>query len=88
MSWPASVWAGAPQGRDHQRLGREVWNAIHLSLVRHGPATVALVSCPARVSETWHRDASTERFYIRASNATEELNGSGLLSYVRERWPA
>jgi serine/threonine protein kinase len=69
-------------------LGPEVWNAIHLSLVRHGPATVAVVSCPARVSETWHRDASTEHFYIRASNATEELNGSSLLRYVRERWPA
>jgi hypothetical protein len=69
-------------------LGPDVWNAIHLSLVRHGPATVAVVSCPARVSETWHHDASTEHFYIRASNATEELNGSSLLRYVRERWPA
>jgi predicted HTH transcriptional regulator len=69
-------------------LGPEVWNAIHLSLVRHGPATVAVVSRPARVSETWHREASTERYYIRASNATEELNGSSLLRYVRERWPA
>jgi serine/threonine protein kinase len=69
-------------------LGPEVWNAIHLSLLRRGSVTVAVVSCPAWVSETWHRDASTEYFYIRASNATEELNGSSLLRYVRERWPA
>jgi hypothetical protein len=69
-------------------LGPEVWNAIHLSLARRGPATVAVVSCPAWVSETWHRDARTERFYIRASNAAEGLNGSSLLRYVRERWPA
>jgi serine/threonine protein kinase len=69
-------------------LGSEVWNAISLSLVPRGSATVAVVSCPAWVSETWHRDAKTECFYIRASNATEELSGSSLLRYVRERWPA
>jgi hypothetical protein len=69
-------------------LGSEVWNAISLSLVPRGPATVAVVSCPARVRETWHRDAKTECFYIRASNATEELSGSSLLRYVCERWPA
>jgi hypothetical protein len=33
-----------------------------------------------------HRDG--ERFYIRASNATRELNGSSLLRYIREHWPA
>jgi hypothetical protein len=69
-------------------LGSEVWNAISLSLVRRGSAAIAVVSCPARVSETWHRGGGTEHFYIRASNATEELSGSSLLRYVRERWPA
>jgi serine/threonine protein kinase len=69
-------------------LGSEVWNAISLSLVRRGSAAVAVVSCPAWVSETWHRGDGAEHFYIRASNATEELSGSSLLRYVRERWPA
>ena|ERR1022692_468528 len=67
-------------------LGREVWSAIHASLVPHKRKTVAVVRCPPRTSETWHR-ADSERFYIRASNATEELTGPGLVRYIRERWP-
>jgi serine/threonine protein kinase len=69
-------------------LGPEVWNGVHASLVRHGKRTVAVVICPARAAETWHREDGTERFYIRTSNATHELNGSSLLRYIRERWPA
>jgi serine/threonine protein kinase len=69
-------------------LGAEVWSAIHVSLVRHGPATVAVVRCPARTSETWHAEGANERFYMRAANATLQLDGSGLVRYIRERWPA
>ena len=68
-------------------LEREVWSAIHASLVRHEGQTVAVVHCPPRASETWHHEDGTERFYIRASNATEELTGRGLIRYMREHWP-
>jgi serine/threonine protein kinase len=68
-------------------LGAEVWNAVHVSLVRNGPHTVAVVHCPPRTTETWHTEDGGERFYIRASNATRELNGSSLLRYIREHWP-
>ena len=68
-------------------LEREVWSAIHASLVRHEGQTVAVVHCPPRPSETWHREDGAERFYIRASNATEELTGRGLIRYMREHWP-
>lgn len=69
-------------------LGAEVWNAVRVSLVPHGPQTVAVVSCPPRTTETWHSEDGGERFYIRAANGTRELNGSSLLKYVREHWPA
>jgi serine/threonine protein kinase len=69
-------------------LGPEVWSGVHASLVRHEQQTVAVVLCPARPAETWHREEGAERFYMRASNATHELNGSSLLRYIRERWPA
>jgi 3'-phosphoadenosine 5'-phosphosulfate (PAPS) 3'-phosphatase len=68
-------------------FGAEVWNAVHVSLVPHGPQTVAVVHCPARTTETWHREDRAECFYIRASNGTRELNGSSLLRYIREHWP-
>lgn len=68
-------------------LEREVWSAIHASLVRHEQHTVAVIHCPPRASETWHREDSGERFYIRASNATEELTGRSLVRYTREHWP-
>jgi len=68
-------------------LEREVWSAIHASLVRHEGQTVAVVHCPPRASETWHREDTGERFYIRASNATEELTARGLVRYMREHWP-
>ena len=68
-------------------LGAEVWNAVRVSLVPHGSQTVAVVSCPPRTTETWHREDGGERFYIRAANGTRELNGSSLLSYIREHWP-
>lgn len=67
-------------------LGREVWSAIHASLVRHEQHTVAVVHCPPRASETWLREDGVERFYIRASNATEELTGRSLVRYTREHW--
>lgn len=69
-------------------LGAEVWNAVHVSLVPHGTQTVAVVSCPPRTTETWHKDDGVERFYIRAANGTRELSGSTLLRYIREHWPA
>ncbi len=69
-------------------LGAEVWSAIHVSLVRHGPGTVAVVRCPARACETWHAEGASERFYVRAANATLQLDGSRLVRYIRERWPA
>jgi hypothetical protein len=68
-------------------LGPEVWSTVRVSLVPHGLHTVAVVSCPPRPTETWHEDGE-ERFYIRASNATRELNGASLLRYIREHWPA
>lgn len=68
-------------------LGREVSGAIHASLVLHEQRTVAVVHCPPRASETWLREDGTERFYIRASNATEELTGRELVRYTREHWP-
>jgi hypothetical protein len=67
-------------------LGREVWSAVHASLVRHEQRTVAVVHCPPRASETWLREDDAEHFYIRASNATEELTGRSLIGYIREHW--
>lgn len=69
-------------------LGAEVWNAVHISLVRHGALTVAVAYCPARATETWDTGDGVERFYIRAANGTRELNGSSLLKYIREHWTA
>ena len=69
-------------------LGAEVWNAVRVSLVPHGQQTVAVVHSPARTTETWHREDGGEHFYIRAGNGTRELNGSTLLRYIREHWPA
>jgi serine/threonine protein kinase len=68
-------------------LGPEVWSAIHASLVRHEQRRVAVIHCPPRASETWLREDGAERFYIRASNATEELVGRSLVKYTREHWP-
>ena len=68
-------------------LGPEVWSAIHASLVWHEQRTVAVIHCPPRASETWLREDGAERFYIRASNATEELTGRSLVRYTREHWP-
>lgn len=69
-------------------FGAEVWNAVHISLVRDGALTVAVVHCPARTTETWHTEDGGEQFYIRAANGTRELNGSTLLHYIREHWPS
>ena len=68
-------------------LGPEVWSAIHASLVRHEKRTVAVIHCPPRASETWLREDRAERFYIRTSNATQELTGRSLVKYTREHWP-
>jgi serine/threonine protein kinase len=67
-------------------LGPEASSAIPVSVVRHGDVPVAVIHCPARTIETWHTEDRSERFYIRASNATRELTGSSLLKYIRERW--
>jgi hypothetical protein len=69
-------------------LGLEVWSAIHVSLVPYGQQTVAVIHCVRRTTETWHREEDGERFYIRTSNASQELRGSSVLRYIRERWPA
>jgi serine/threonine protein kinase len=69
-------------------LDSDVWSAIQVSLVRHGPGTIAVVNCPSRLGETWHREDDGECFYVRASNATRQLHGSSLVRYIRERWPA
>jgi len=69
-------------------LGAEVWNAIRVSLVPDGLRTVAVVACPPRTTESWNIEDGGEHFFIRASNGTRELNGSSLLRYIREHWPA
>jgi serine/threonine protein kinase len=69
-------------------LDPEAGRVIRVSLVRHGQQTVAVVYCRPRTHETWHRGASGESFYVRASNSTRELHGSGIVRYIRERWPA
>lgn len=61
---------------------------IHVSLVPHEQGTVAVIECPARAIETWHREGGgSEAFYVRSSNTTDQLNGSSLITYIRERWP-
>jgi Schlafen, AlbA_2 len=81
-------WLLSLQGVIINALGAEVWNAVRVSLVPHGPQTVAVVSCPARMTETWHQEDDRELFYIRAANGTRELAGASLLRYIREHWPA
>lgn len=69
-------------------LEPSVWNSIRASLVPIGPVTVAVVSCAARETETWYREGEEEEhFYIRGSNATQELKGSSVIRYIREHWP-
>lgn len=69
-------------------LGEETFSAVRISLVRHGEMNVAVVSCPRRATETWHQgDKESEVFYIRAGNETRKLEGSRLVTYVREHWP-
>jgi serine/threonine protein kinase len=69
-------------------LGPDVLSAINVSLVPHKQKTVAVVRCPRRTSQTWHKGDGGERFYIRAPNATAELTGRSLVRYIREHWPA
>jgi serine/threonine protein kinase len=83
----ADGWLLSLQEAIINALGAEVWNAVRVSLVLHGSQTIAVVSCPPRTIETWHREDGGERFYIRAANGTRELNGPSLLSYIREHWP-
>ena len=68
-------------------LGPEVWGDVRVSLVTHEQKIVAVIRCPRRTSETWHH-VDADRFYTRASNATEELTGPALVTYIRNRWPA
>lgn len=81
-------WLQALKAVIVKALGPEVWSSIHVSLARHEDGTIAIIPCPRRPSETWHSEENTERFYIRASNTTEELTGSRLLRYIREHWAA
>jgi hypothetical protein len=69
-------------------LGPEVFSAIRVSLVPYGQQTAALIQCARRTTETWHLEEGSEHFYIRTSNATQELIGSSVLRYTREHWPA
>ena len=52
-------------------LGAEVWNAVRVSLVPHGTQTVAVVSCPPRTTETWHKedDGSVSTYERRMGRA-------------------
>jgi predicted HTH transcriptional regulator len=84
----ADGWLRSLKEAIAKTLGAEACGAIHVSLLRHEHGTVAVVECPARGSETWHREDGGEVFYVRASNTTEQLSGSSLVRYVRERWPA
>ena len=71
-------------------IGPDVWGVIRVALVTREGRTVAVISCPRRSTETWHRETDSvenpERFYMRASNTTVELRGSELIRYVREHW--
>jgi serine/threonine protein kinase len=84
----ADGWLLSLQELIIKAFGSDVWSAIHVSLVRHGTGTVAVVHCPPRPGETWHLGDDGECFYVRASNATRQLNGPSLIRYIRERWPA
>lgn len=84
----ADGWLLSLQEVVNNALGTEVWNAVHVSLVRDGSQTVAVARCPPRTTETWHAEDGGELFYIRAANGTRDLNGSRLLKYIRERWPS
>ena len=82
----ADGWLSSLKQMVINALGAEVWSAVHVSLVPHEQKTVAVVRCPPRTGETWHH-ADGDCFYMRASNATEELTGPGLVRYIREHWP-
>lgn len=69
-------------------LGEEAWGVVHVSLISHEQAIVAVIECPKRASETWVAEDGKDVFYIRASSATQALQGPQLTRYVRERWPA
>lgn len=73
----------------NQALGVGVVNDVSITLQTCGDKTVAIVSCQPRGVETWHvgKEKGQEVFYVRAANGTEELMGSQLLQYARERWP-
>jgi hypothetical protein len=68
-------------------LGPDIWSSMHVSLAGSQQLTVAVVHSPGRASETWHQADGGEHFYIRASNATQQLQGSSLVRYIREHWP-
>lgn len=84
----ADDWLLSLKNAIDNALGSEVWSAVHVSLVPHGEQTVAVIHCARRTTETWHHEESVEHFYIRASSTTQELRGSRVLRYIRERWPA
>jgi serine/threonine protein kinase len=84
----ADGWLSSLKNVIINALGPDVWSAINVSLVPHQQKTVAVVRCPRRTIPTWHGKDGGERFYIRAPNATEELTGPSLVSYIHEHWPA
>lgn len=84
----ADTWLLSLQQVIVNDLGGHAFSAIRVSVVRHGDVSVAVVSCPRRSTETWHRQDGGEVFYIRTANGTRLLQGAALISYIRERWPA
>ena len=82
----ADSWLLSLRAVVNNALGPEVWEAIHVSLVRHEDAVVAILQCPRRDSETWLQEDNGQHFYIRASSASHELTGAGLVTYVRDHW--
>lgn len=68
-------------------LGAEVWNAIRVSLVPHGPQTAAVVFA-LRALPRPGTERTAGALLHTSGEWTRELNGSSLLRYIREHWPA
>lgn len=68
-------------------LNADAFSVVRTSLVQHGDVHVAVVSAPARPTETWHGKPGEEVFYVRAGNGTRQLTGPEMLTYIREHWP-
>lgn len=69
-----------------EALGADVWSLIHVELARQMDHLIAIVRVPSRRVETWHKDNSSEQFYVRAANSSEPLTGAPLIRYIREHF--